>query len=273
MSQMRPVPAAAARGVHTSWRALSAAEAAAAALLDVLAVLLPAVAVGLGLGSGPLAWIVALEVLVLLVLMEARSGRTPGLLAVSATSCAPARGSAPDLGRAAARAALRPLLPFTRRAVSGVGAGVSGEDVYLGIRWSVLDLLTGTVTLTSRPAPGTTRRGGTRLARRPAASGFPDSAGTPAPSAVPSPFALPAPPVLSAASVLPTPSTAPTATVQVPAVSPPVPPAPPPVPPAPAGAVVSSDLPTPEEAVSAATVPVQPRRAPRHRAATPAEAP
>lgn len=267
MSQMRPVPAAAARGVHTSWRALSAAEAAAAALLDVLAVLLPAVAVGLGLGSGPLAWIVALEVLVLLVLMEARSGRTPGLLAVSATSCAPARGSAPGLGRAAARAALRPLLPLRRRP--------AGRLADSAPRRSVLDLLTGTVTLTSRPAPGGARRGRAVGAGPAAPPVPPERASAPAPPAAPAPE--PAAPTPSTPLVPPSgtaPASGPTLHSQFYA-PPAVEVAPWPAPAPPPGAAASTGSPALGET---APQQVQGRRArrrrvPSHRAATPPEAP
>ncbi|RJF41223.1 hypothetical protein D4740_09965 [Actinomyces sp. 2119] len=213
MRQVRPGTAV--RGAHTSWRALTAGEAVLAVLLDVLVVALPAVAVGVGLGSGVLAWMVALETVVLLVLVEARSGRTPGLLAVSAASSAPSRGSAPGLGRASARAVLRLMLPLQRR---------TGEAAGPGARQSVLDLLTGTVTVTSRPGPA--------------------------------------------------------AVVPGPAAPPPTSPAPPPPPGAiPPGTVVSSGLLTPDAARPELAVqrPVQPstqgRRAPRHRAMTPPEAP
>ncbi|SDN45469.1 hypothetical protein SAMN05216355_10464 [Actinomyces ruminicola] len=124
-------------------RPLDLAESAVAALVDLLLVVVPAALTHLLLDWTVLAWIVAGEIVVVLALLLAAVGRTPGLAVVSAATAASLTGTTPPVGRSLLRVVLTPLLPFGRRTPGATGA-VAGRE-------SLLDSLTRTTTRTSRP--------------------------------------------------------------------------------------------------------------------------
>ncbi|MFC2547636.1 MAG: hypothetical protein ACFNX4_12470 [Actinomyces oris] len=131
---------------RSGWRPLTTGEAAVAAVVDVLLLIVVVLVPMLALNVKALPWILLAQAIMAQSLVLARFGRTAGLAAVSATVVVPQQGAAPGIGRAVARVLLPFLLPFQ---ISPRGsAGQSDED-----RERLLDRLTGTLTVTRRPMP------------------------------------------------------------------------------------------------------------------------
>ena len=131
---------------RSGWRPLTTGEAAVAAVVDVLLLIVVVLVPMLALNVKALPWILLAQAIMAQSLVLARFGRTAGLAAVSATVVVPQQGAAPGIGRAVARVLLPFLLPFQispRRS-----AGQPDKD-----RERVLDRLTGTLTVTRRPMP------------------------------------------------------------------------------------------------------------------------
>lgn len=148
---MRIMPTSVARAAkrartRSGWRPLTTGEAAVAAVVDALLLIVVVLVPMLALNVKALPWILLAQVIVAQSLVLARFGRTAGLATVSATAVAPQQGAAPGIGRALVRVLLPFLLPFQispRRS-----AGQPDKD-----RERVLDRLTGTLTVTRRPMP------------------------------------------------------------------------------------------------------------------------
>ncbi|MBE6482632.1 MAG: hypothetical protein E7Z94_09750 [Actinomyces ruminicola] len=199
-------------------RPLDLTESAVAALVDLLLVVVPAALAHLLLGWTVLAWIVAGETVVVLALLLAAVGRTPGLAVVSAATAASLTGTTPPVGRSLLRVVLTPLLPLGRRTPGATdGAAVAGRE-------SLLDSLTRTTTRTRRPwrrtpaplgdisgqsAPTALAASGHAVAAAPAAPATPTLSAAPAATAyglqpvstgaaTPPPTAPPAPGAFSA---------------------------------------------------------------------------
>lgn len=131
---------------RSDWRPLTTGETVAAAVVDVLLLVVVVLVPMLALNVKALPWILLAQVIVAQSLVLARFGRTAGLATVSATVVVPKQGAAPGIGRALVRVLLPFLLPFQispRRS-----AGQSDKD-----RERLLDRLTGTLTVTRRPMP------------------------------------------------------------------------------------------------------------------------
>ena len=86
-------------------------ELIGAAAIDLAILLVPPAALGLLRGWTPLAVISAVELLALVIIVLACTGRTPGLAAIGARVVTAEGSTTPGLGRAAARVALTPLIP------------------------------------------------------------------------------------------------------------------------------------------------------------------
>ena len=148
---MRIMPTSVARAAkrartRSGWRPLTTGEAAVAAVVDALLLIVVVLVPMLALNVKALPWILLAQVIVAQSLVLARFGRTAGLATVSATVVVPKQGAAPGIGRALVRVLLPFLLPFQispRRS-----AGQPDKD-----RERVLDRLTGTLTVTRRPMP------------------------------------------------------------------------------------------------------------------------
>lgn len=152
--RMTPTPTASvAKRVqaHRDWRPLTTGEAVVAVVVDVLLQVVVVLVPLLALNVKALPWILLAQVIVVQGLVLARIGRTMGLATVSAAVVVPQQAAAPGIGRALARVLLPILLPFqVGRAKPGGQQGGAGE-------W-LLDRLTGTLTVTHRPAPSRERQ-------------------------------------------------------------------------------------------------------------------
>lgn len=133
------------------WRPLTTGEAVVTVVVDALLLIVVVLVPLLALGSRALPWILLIQVIVVQSLVLARFGRTVGLATVSATVVVPQQGAAPGIGRALVRVLLLLLLPF--RVGRSAAAGRREAD---GER--LLDRLTGTLTVTRRPAPSQERQ-------------------------------------------------------------------------------------------------------------------
>ena len=133
------------------WRPLTTGEAVVAVVVDFLLLVVVVLVPLLALNVRALPWILLAQVIVVQGLVLARVGRTMGLATVSAAVVVPQQAAAPGIGRALARVLLPILLPFqVGRAKPGGQQGGAGE-------W-LLDRLTGTLTVTHRPAPSRERQ-------------------------------------------------------------------------------------------------------------------
>ena len=98
-------------GAGVRQRRPTRSELIGAAAIDLAILLVPPAALGLLRGWTPLAVISAVELLALVIIVLACTGRTPGLAAIGARVVTAEGSTTPGLGRAAARVALTPLIP------------------------------------------------------------------------------------------------------------------------------------------------------------------
>ncbi|VEI17213.1 Uncharacterised protein [Actinomyces viscosus] len=176
--RITPTPAASAAKrvpARREWRPLTTGEAVVAVVVDVLLLVIVVLVPLLALNVRALPWILLFQVIAVQSLVLARFGRTAGLATVSATAVVPQQGAAPGIGRALARVLLAVLLPIRvgRQTTAGQHDG-DGEHL--------LDRLTGTLTVTRRPAPSQERqrqvsspRGERRRGQRGSRDGAPSS--------------------------------------------------------------------------------------------------